>query len=108
MTHKRKPSFNLLKMQELLQDRKTRGIPRGPRRDAGSIGYPDDDDIVNRLLDLRKEHFRWSMTQHYDSRIWQDVYKLPQDDYTLYIKLQIGDDGKCWVRSFKIDEEEGY
>jgi len=105
LTPKKKSHYNLSELKELINSKHTREITRSARRTAAAFGYADDEDIAMKLLELKQKHFYVSKTAHYDSSLWHDYYKLPQESFTLFIKLQLGNDGRCYVTSFKKDEE---
>ena len=51
-----------------------------------ALGYTDAD-IAQALAALERKHFFKSMTSYADHRQWQDVYHLPHDGLTLYVKF---------------------
>ncbi len=108
MTQKKKPHYDITELKKLLNSKHMREITIAARRTATSLGYADDKDIVMKLLELKHENFFVSKTAHHDSSLWHDYYKLPQEGYALFIKLQLGHDGRCYVTSFKEDEENDY
>jgi len=105
---KRKPHYVLSEIKELLSDENSRIVTRRDRKEAVSLGYADDESMVERVQELRRNEFDKSMTSHHDVRLWQDVYKTSDGDRGLYIKLQKSPDGKGVIVSFKRDTGEGY
>jgi len=63
-----------------------------------------EEDIVERCLALKRKEIYKTMTCHGNHRLWQDVYKSVEGAETLYIKLQIGADGKGVVVQFKLSD----
>ena len=105
---KRKPHYELHKLQELFRSVKTRVITQTAQKGAATMGYMDEDDIRNVISRLCSEHFYKSMTAYQDNKIWQDVYRYLDDDKALYIKLQLSVDGKKAVLiQMKRDEGSG-
>ena len=86
---KRKPHYNLEEIKELLDDEATRRITEQAIDGAVALGYMTVDamlDVVNRL---QRKHLWKSMTVHGNSKLWQDVYMITDEDNDLYIKIQI-------------------
>jgi motility quorum-sensing regulator / GCU-specific mRNA interferase toxin len=101
---KRKCHFSLDELKELFYHEDTRIITRLAARGGISLGYTDDTmiDVIDRL---GKKHFYKSMTFEKKPYIWQDVYKVTDNDNDLYIKIQLSADGKKAVLvQFKRDE----
>ena len=42
---------------------------------------------VATIQTMQRKHFYKSMTSHGDHRIWQDVYHVPSEGGTLYVKF---------------------
>jgi len=56
------------------------------RKDADRLGYLDAD--IRRVVGrLARKDFVKSMTAHFDSTRWQDVYIVRDGDYLLYVKF---------------------
>ena len=105
---KRKPHYVLEEIKELLSDENSRIITRRDRKEAVSLGYADDESMVERVQELHRSEFDKSMTSYKNVKLWQDVYKTWDGDMGLYIKLQKSPDGKGVIVSFKKDTREGY
>lgn len=39
------------------------------------------------IRSMRRSHFQKSITSYADARRWQDVYHVPWEDLTLYVKF---------------------
>ena len=52
------------------------------------------DDVVQVVQSMRRAHFYKSMTAIGNHRIWQDVYHVPWDQLTLYVKLTVDERGR--------------
>lgn len=44
-------------------------------------------DIVTLIRGMTRRQFYKSMTSNVDHRIWQDVYRVPHADISLYVKF---------------------
>lgn len=104
---KRKPHF-LLKDVKLLIEKNLCTLTETARQTAHSIGFSDTE-AMEVVGGLEPKDFYKSMTDHYNSTAWQDVYKKRVDDIHLYIKLKISQVEGQWVLllSFKRDESAG-
>lgn len=73
----------------------TRFITKEARKNAVTLGYMNEDDLVAVINQLRMNSFYKSMTSYSDYTIWQDVYRYQDDnDNHLYIKIQFSVDGE--------------
>jgi len=101
---KRKPHYVLSKLKALFTYRKTRIITKKAHKGAAAMGYMDDDDITSVISSLCSEHFIKSMTTYQSNKIWQDVYRCQDGEKSLYIKLQLSDNGETILIQMKKDE----
>jgi motility quorum-sensing regulator/GCU-specific mRNA interferase toxin len=46
------------------------------------------------------------MTSHVDHRIWQDVYHVPSEAGTLYVKFTANAVTEFWLLSFKRKDDD--
>ncbi|MBL0928907.1 MAG: type II toxin-antitoxin system MqsR family toxin [Alphaproteobacteria bacterium] len=53
---------------------------------AAALGMSQDD-VGPVIATLDAKHFYKSMASHFDRRRWQDVYHLPYDGLTIYVKF---------------------
>jgi len=95
------PSYDLEEIKELLQHWTTRYIAFDDLKEAVSLGYADDDDMVNRVCQLTKKEFHKTMPSEKFRGLMQDVYYTYDATTRIYIKLQIRRDGKGVIVSFK-------
>jgi motility quorum-sensing regulator / GCU-specific mRNA interferase toxin len=51
------------------------------------------DDVVQIIQSMKQTHFYKSMTAKADHRLWQDVYHVPWQHLTPYVKLTVDADG---------------
>jgi motility quorum-sensing regulator/GCU-specific mRNA interferase toxin len=96
-----KPFYDLDEIKDLLQDWRTRYISFDDLREAASLGYADDDEMVSRVCLLSRKEFHKTMPSERCKGLMQDVYYTYDGDVKIYIKLQIRRDGKGVIISFK-------
>jgi len=56
--------------------------------------------VVRIIQTITREHFYKSMTSLADHSVWQDVYRVPHEGHTLYVKFTVDLEGHL-VLSFK-------
>lgn len=83
MTEKRKPTHDL-EAFKAAADRI--GITVVATRTAAALGYGRTE-IVATIQTMQRVHFYKSMTAYSDHRRWQDVYHVPSEQGTLYVKF---------------------
>lgn len=90
MKKKEKPTYNLAEIQKLLEKEETRHITRLARKEAVSLRYADDEEMVRAVLKIVPSDFFKTMPAE-KSVIMQDVYRYydKSKNIHLYIKLQI-------------------
>ncbi|HOP40734.1 MAG TPA: type II toxin-antitoxin system MqsR family toxin [Geobacteraceae bacterium] len=98
---KKTPTYDLEELKELLSEQDTLHVTRRARKDAVSLGYPDEDSMVARILKLKRSEFAESVEskEHFEDE-WQDVYKTFDNKKGIYIKLKMSFNGKGVVVSF--------
>lgn len=97
---KRRPTYDLAAVKQVLGSVATLAITTSALRDALSLGF-DRSGIAAAMLRLERSTFVKSMTTLADHRVWQDVYHLPADGLTLYVKVQADVVTEFRVMSFK-------
>jgi motility quorum-sensing regulator/GCU-specific mRNA interferase toxin len=55
-------------------------------KDAAGLGYGKSE-MTAIIQAMDKSHFYKSMTANYNTKVWQDVYHVPDAGGTLYVKL---------------------
>ena len=84
---KRKPTHDLEAFKAAVAaDRAV--FTRTAIRDARALGLGIEE-MKTALSGLRSGHFYKSMTAVHDHRAWQDVYHLPWEGTTLYVKFTV-------------------
>ena len=102
---KRKPHYDIKKLKKFFARESTRMITKTAQKGAASLGYMDEEDIIEVINKLFAQHFYKSMTTYQNSQVWQDVYKFKDNEKKLYIKLQLSlDNSKTVLIQFKRDE----
>jgi motility quorum-sensing regulator / GCU-specific mRNA interferase toxin len=95
------PTYDLELLQQLIgQGPLTRSITTAATDGAGQLGFGHDD-IVTAVLLLSPQDLYKTMESQRVPGLWQDVYHLDYRGAKLYIKLQIGFDGRAQVIQFK-------
>ena len=78
-------------------------ITRRAADDAAALQF-DEDDIKQCVLALRDVDFCKTMASRQVEGLWQDVYRCRYCGRPIYVKVQIGGDGRAIVIAFKTDE----
>ena len=96
---KRTPHRKLSLVKELVKANKVRATASA-FNGAGELGIYTLSGMCDVVLSLTTANFDKSMTTHADHRIWQDVYKvMNQNGSDIYLKLTVVDD--VLIVSFK-------
>ena len=104
-TQKLRPHYPLEELKELFKDENTRIVTNTALKNAVSLGYTNEEDILAVIADLKNSHLYKAMTCEWNDEMWQDVYKITDEhDNTIYIKLQLSEDKeKAVLIQFKKD-----
>lgn len=95
------PTYDLQELQRLIgQGPLSSRFTGTAKRGADLLGLGDDD-IVDAVLGLTSADFYKSMESEQLPGLWQDVYHAEYRGLRLYIKLQMGVDGRAIVVQFK-------
>lgn len=97
---KRRPTYDLDAVKAALGSVETLAITRTAYSAALSLGF-NRSGIVAVINSIRRPMFYKSMTTFADHRTWQDVYHVPADGLTLYVKFQADVVTEFRVMSFK-------
>lgn len=96
-----KPTYGLQQLQQLIgQGALSSTITQAAKAGAALLGLADDA-IVESVLALTPLHFYKSMESEQLPGLWQDVYHLEFRGLRLYIKLQLGSNGRGIVIQYK-------
>lgn len=104
---KRKRHYVLSEFKVLFKDEKTRHITREAHKGATAEGYMTVEDIEDVIDRLCSEHFYKSMTSYANHKVWQDVYKITDNEKKLYIKLQFSLDVPKKAILIQMKKDEG-
>ncbi|MBP7526681.1 MAG: type II toxin-antitoxin system MqsR family toxin [Syntrophorhabdaceae bacterium] len=74
-------------------------------RSAAALGFGRAEN-VGTIQTMRHEHFYKSMTVYADSRLWQDVYRVPSAVGALYVKFTADAITEFMLLSFKEKSNE--
>ena len=102
---KRKPHHDLDAFKEALSSPDRLAVTTVALRSAIALGF-DREEMAAALRRLERSHFYKSMTSHADHRQWQDVYHLPYDGLTLYVKFTADTVTEFTLLSFK-EKDDG-
>ena len=83
MTEKRKPTYDLDAFKAASPQMRVTVVAT---RTAAALGFGRAE-IVGIIRTMQRKQFYKSMTSHRDHRIWQDVYHVPSEVGTLYVKF---------------------
>src|ERR1700733_15086873 len=86
MSEKRKPSYDLKRIQSVFDHEDRLNLTITAERNAFALGF-NDEEIVDVIQSMQNTHFYKSMTSYGDHRIWQDVYHVPSEVGVLYVKF---------------------
>jgi motility quorum-sensing regulator / GCU-specific mRNA interferase toxin len=95
------PTYDLHEIQRLVgQGPISSSITKVAREGALVLGWQLEE-IVEAVLELTPDHFFKTMESEKSPGFWQDVYHLEFRGTWMYIKLQLGSDGRAFVVQFK-------
>jgi hypothetical protein len=95
------PTYDLELLQQLIgQGPVSSAITGAAKAGAGFFAFGNEE-IVEAVLQLLPANFYKSMESESCRGLWQDVYHLVYRSVLLYIKLQMGADGRAVVVQFK-------
>ena len=103
MTEKRKPTYDLDAFRAA--SAVSLKVTGTAVRSAAALGFGQAD-IVATIQTMRPTHFYKSMTAYADHRIWQDVYHVPSEAGTLYIKFTADAVTEFLLLSFKEKDDD--
>jgi motility quorum-sensing regulator/GCU-specific mRNA interferase toxin len=79
--------------------------PSSAVRGAAALGFGRAE-IVAAIQTMQRSHFYKSMTSYGRHRIWQDVYHVPSEAGTLYVKFTADSATGFVLLSFKEKDDE--
>ncbi len=83
---KRRPHHDLGRFKAAMSTVDKLSMTRAAQTSAFELGCGRAE-VVAALQSLKRTHFYKSMTANWNSRQWQDVYHLPWNGMTLYVKF---------------------
>ncbi len=105
MTEKRKPTYDLTAFKAAFDDVDKLHDTGSAVRGAAAIGLGRAE-IVATIQTMQRAHFYKSMTSYGDHRVWQDVYHVPSEAGTLYVKFTADAVTEFLLLSFKEKDDE--
>ena len=97
---KRKPTYDRAAFKAAFDDADKLNVTGTALRSAAALGFGREE-IVATIRAMRRQHFYKSMTSHADHRIWQDVYHVPSEIGTIYLKFMADIVSEFLLLSFK-------
>lgn len=77
-------------------------VTRRARQGAVSLGYASEEEIIERVLQLRSEEIYKTMPSEQQANTWQDVYHSAESTgKVIYIKIQVSKYVEGVIISFK-------
>jgi motility quorum-sensing regulator / GCU-specific mRNA interferase toxin len=86
MANRRKPAHDLAAIKNKFRSVQALHVTGTALRTAFELGFGRQD-IVDVIQSIERRHFFKSMTSYTDQRVWQDVYYVPYDEISLYVKF---------------------
>lgn len=90
---KRKPTYDLEGFRQEFSSVRALRMTRTAQNTAWTLGLSLAG-VVLVVQSMRREHFYKSMTSYADHTVWQDVYLVPWESLTLYVKLTVDELGR--------------
>jgi motility quorum-sensing regulator / GCU-specific mRNA interferase toxin len=97
---KRKPSFDLAAFKRVAGNPASIDMTRSAMLAADALGF-DIAGVARLVKTMSRSMFYKSMTSYSDSRRWQDVYHVPANGLTIYLKFTDSLITEFTVLSFK-------
>ena len=105
MTEKKKPTYDLDAFKATFATVERLAVTGIALRSAAALGFGRAE-IVSTIQTMQRAHFFKSMTAYADSRLWQDVYHVPSQAGTLYVKFTADAITEFLLLSFKEKDNE--
>lgn len=100
MSEKRKPTYDLKAIKAAFATAEGLKATGSAIRDAAALGFGSVE-IIDTIQSIQRTHFHKSMTSYADHRVWQDVYHVPSEVGTLYVKFTADAVTEFLLLSFK-------
>jgi motility quorum-sensing regulator/GCU-specific mRNA interferase toxin len=105
MSEKRKPTYDLEAFKAAFSTEDKLQVTGSAVKSAASIGFGRAE-IVATIQTMQRSHFYKSMTAYADNRLWQDVYHVPSEEGTLYVKFTADAVTEFLLLSFKEKDDD--
>ena len=100
MAEKRRPTYSLDSFKSAFSREDELQVTTTALQTAAELGFGRSE-IVATIQTMEYSHFYKSMTAHGNSQLWQDVYHVPSEAGTLYVKFTAGVLSEFLLLSFK-------
>jgi motility quorum-sensing regulator / GCU-specific mRNA interferase toxin len=105
MSAKQKPTYDLAAFKAAFDDVDKLNVTGAAVRSAAALGFGRAE-IVATIRTMLRAHFYKSMNSYGDHRIWQDVYHVPSEAGTLYVKFTADVMTEFLLLSFKGKDDD--
>jgi motility quorum-sensing regulator / GCU-specific mRNA interferase toxin len=105
VTEKRKPTYDLGGFKQAFCSVDKLAVTTTALQGAAALGM-NRQGIVSTIQSMKRSHFYKSMTSHFDSRQWQDVYHVPVEGCEVYLKFTADAVTEFKLLSFK-EKQDG-
>ncbi len=102
---KRKPTYDLTAFKAAFANVDNLHASGTAVRSAAALGFGRAE-IVATIQSMERSQFYKSMTSYADHRLWQDVYHVPSEVGTLYIKFTADVVTEFLLLSFKEKDDD--
>lgn len=100
MSAKNSATYDLASIQQAFSNVSGLRVTASALDGAAGLGL-DEEDMVRAIQSITRVHFYKSMSSEKDPGKWQDVYRVPYQGASLYVKFTIGRNGGVLLISFK-------
>ena len=100
MTEKKTPTHDLEAIKTKFSTVGALNLTGTALRTATELGLSRQD-IVDTIQKIERKNFFKSMTSYADSKVWQDVYYVPHEEISLYVKFTLDVVTEFKLLSFK-------
>jgi len=104
VTEKRSPTYDMTAFKAAFDEVDKLSVTGTAVRSAAALGFGRAE-IVAAIQTMQRAHFYKSMTSYKDHRIWQDVYHVPSEAGTLYVKFTADVVTEFLLLSFKARDD---
>jgi motility quorum-sensing regulator / GCU-specific mRNA interferase toxin len=105
MAEKRRRTYDLEAFKAAFDSEEKLNVTATAIKTAAALGFGRPE-IVAVIQTMRPGHFYKSMTACADNKVWQDVYHVPSEAGTLYVKFTANPATEFLLLSFKEKDDD--